>query len=633
MDIKELIREEVRNQTSIKKRRQKVVFNESQEDSDLNLKAYALSQSQNKHLRKNNVQQFIQSPEPTLKVPQGSQDDNIYQSTNISSFKTILDQSKQQVDMKIESIERDIEKILGLFPILQDNQKSSQDQLSVEVGSLRTMINSISTRVLEEIESLHKLHNTKLQNYQQLADHRDQQVNQIQEQVALSLRDDLDNFKEIMMGSIDAAMKSEQLSKQYSEVKNIKIMIDNLSNQSENIEQQLKIKESDVQKFLESIQERNISYDQILNSLQLQNENLQNQIKKLSTSLEEVKLPKQDQQVKSQQQSISMNTIPLSPPRLENKMSSLIETDLSNHNRDHMKNMLPFEERKSRFKDIKSEIDQYLYGVRLRKRLRDYTLDERVKRIRLLNYQEIDKLEGAIQEFEFGTMRYYSQQRSQAQSLNDSLERDIQSQFELSHVNKRKESNQVLQTGNDLELSPSPVALKVPENAHKDNPLTMSQLKQGGNKKDNQYSRSFINGISELEPKQIHHLRQQEAHNSPLKANYYYMRTSLGQNSSAAQKSTMKQSSYNKNESTYYDDSPFTKAYPISQNISDQTYINNKSSNVQNPNEIINNQRPSRFTLGNSQLSYFNPGTSIDQINIQDQQKFYDPKTPNFNHK
>jgi len=35
-----------------------------------------------------------------------------------------------------------------------------------------------------------------------------------------------------------------------------------------------------------------------------------------------------------------------------------------------------------------SEIDQYLYGVRIRKRLRDYTIDERVYRFKKLSQNE-----------------------------------------------------------------------------------------------------------------------------------------------------------------------------------------------------------------------------------------------------
>lgn len=54
---------------------------------------------------------------------------------------------KNQKDFSIIFMYRDIEKLIGLFPIFEENQKQSKEQLSTEIGNLRSQIQSVATRV------------------------------------------------------------------------------------------------------------------------------------------------------------------------------------------------------------------------------------------------------------------------------------------------------------------------------------------------------------------------------------------------------------------------------------------------------------------------------------------------------
>lgn len=70
---------------------------------------------------------------------------------------------------------------------------------------------------------------------------------------------------------------------------------------------------------------------------------------------------------------------------------------------------LPFEARKQRFRDVKDELDQYMYGVRRLKRLRDYTIDERYKSIKLLDLKENEKFKLLQDRFERTVAKYFSE--------------------------------------------------------------------------------------------------------------------------------------------------------------------------------------------------------------------------------
>ncbi|CDW83326.1 UNKNOWN [Stylonychia lemnae] len=723
LDLKDFEQEEpARNQTSIKKKKKVDFMQDIDQSPELRKKSFGT----NLELK----------PKPTILSSNDKSigDDLQFHSTQITSLKTEYDKQRLEQDERINTIEVEVQRMLKYVLKTEQNHSSKIDNQASELNLLKSQFsnltmkfnelqsehtlllnsnknikipdyNVLQQKLLEELgtfktqlstrvnsmneyslQKYNKIKETLTQDVDDFTKLQQEKINQTiknintgdevqfvrQQDQLKELQKEIDYFKDMLIGGIDTALQGEQIKQSMIDkmLDMIKVNQVEIQNHSQvNVEHQdqiaeavLNLKQGMEQELEHYREESENKYLDILS----QNKLLEIQLEEIRTNFLEIKREQIDKKVIE--------------PQHEKTSTGGIETEQSLKFQ-NAKSMLPFEQRVSRFNANTSDVDVYLQAARQRKRLRDYTFDETIRKSRFLNTQEGFEFDELHYKFEENTIRYYSQQR---EGMNNSLDRDYNDSFNflqggrsqqqiLKQQKKQQQElkkqtqqqNQKIQSPEYLisfnkegELSPSPVADKVRLITSRDNPLTMSQLNdeqqqfsQNGNSHqkqqkitDNQnqnirtsFHEEFIklgsknqskirspnqkvrnNGRNQQKIPSAERYQKEdvEQQNSPLKQNYFYMKTSAAKDSGF--KNSIQNSSNLKNHSTQLEEPIFQHARQSrnSQRDKNQDYDNDERkydfgiqqfedgeiiyNEGQDNRENFESSKDHRFTLGSS---------------------------------